>query len=78
MNHLSIIMPVIAALGTIFLIAILLIMKGIEKKEKVKGVDITNFNRFIEEIKQENAEMKKDLQLIKEKVKAIDDMMKDI
>lgn len=39
---------------------------------------MARFNSFVEEMKRENAEMKKDLQTVKEKVEAIDKMMKDI
>ncbi len=39
---------------------------------------MARFNSFAEEMKRENAEMKKDLQTVKEKVEAIDKMMKDI
>lgn len=78
MNSISIIMPAIGAIGFILLIAILLINKGMEKREKIKSVDAAKFNSFAEEIKRENAEIKKDLQTVKEKVEAIDGMMKDI
>lgn len=78
MNSISIIMPAIGAIGFILLIAILLINKGMEKREKIKSVDAAKFNSFAEEIKCENAEIKKDLQTVKEKVEAIDGMMKDI
>lgn len=78
MNNISIIMPAIGAIGFILLIAILLIIKGVEKREKIKSVDAAKFYSFAEEIKRENAEIKKDLQTVKEKVEAIDGMMKDI
>lgn len=78
MNNISIIMPAIGAIGFILLIAILLIIKGEEKREKIKSVDAAKFNSFAEEIKRENAEIKKDLHTVKEKVEAIDGMMKDI
>lgn len=78
MNNISIIMPAIGAIGFILLIAILLIIKGVEKREKIKSVDAAKFNSFAEEIKRENAEIKKDLHTVKEKVEAIDGMMKDI
>lgn len=78
MNNISVIMPIIGAIGFILLIAILLIIRGAEKREKIKSVDAAKFNSFAEEIKRENAEIKKDLQTVKEKVEAIDGMMKDI
>lgn len=78
MNNISVIMPIIGAIGFILLIAILLIIRGAEKREKIKSVDAAKFNSFAEEIKRENAEIKKDLQTVKEKVEAIDEMMKDI
>lgn len=78
MNYISIIMPVIGAIGSVIIVAILLIVRGMEKREKIKSVDVTKFNNFAEEMKYENAEMKKDLQTVKEKVEAIDKMMSDI
>lgn len=74
----AIIMPVIAAISSMFIIAILLINNSKEKRERIKSVDVIQFNSFIEQIKYENTEMKKDLQTVKEKVEAIDKMMKDI
>lgn len=74
----AIIMPVIAAISSMFIIAILLINNSKEKRERIKSVDVIQFNSFIEQIKHENTEMKKDLQTVKEKVEAIDKMMKDI
>lgn len=78
MSNISIIMPVIGAIGFILLIAILLIIRSMEQSEKMKSVDAVKFNSFAEEMKRENAEIKKDLQIVKEKVEAIDGMMKDI
>lgn len=78
MSNISIIMPVIGAIGFILLIAILLIIRSMEQREKMKSVDAVKFNSFAEEMKRENAEIKKDLQIVKEKVEAIDGMMKDI
>lgn len=78
MNNISIIMPVIGAIGFILLIAVLLIIRSMEQREKMKSVDAVKFNSFAEEMKRENAEIKKDLQIVKEKVGAIDEMMKDI
>lgn len=78
MNNISIIMPVIGAIGFVLLIAVLLIIRSMEQREKMKSVDAVKFNSFAEEMKRENAEIKKDLQIVKEKVGAIDEMMKDI
>lgn len=78
MNNISITMPVIGAIGFIFLIAIFLIIFGMVKKEKIKSADAGKFKSFAEEIKRENTEIKKDLQIVKEKVEAIDRLMKDI
>ena len=49
-----------------------------ERREQIKSVDVAKFNTFVEEIKRENAEIRKDLQTVKEKVESIDGMMKDI
>lgn len=78
MDNIAIIMPVIGAIGFIIIVAITLVIRSMEKREKIKSVDAAKFNSFAEEMKRENAEMKKDLQTVKEKVEAIDKMMKDI
>ena len=73
----SVIMPVIGAIGFI-IIAIILIIKSLEKREKIKSVDVAKFNSFVEEMKRENTEMRKDLQTVKEKVEVIGKVLKDI
>lgn len=78
MDNIAIIMPVIGAIGFIIIVAIILVIRSMEKMEKMGSVDAIKFNSFAEEMKHENAEMKKDLQIVKEKVEAIDKMMKDI
>lgn len=78
MNDIAFIMPVIGAIGSIIILAVYLIVRGMEKREKIRSVDITKFNTFVEEMKRENAEIKKDLQAVKGKVESIDEMMKDI
>lgn len=78
MNDISIIMPAIGAVGFIVILAVFLIVRGMEKRERIKSVDVTKFNHFAEEVKRENAEIKKDLQAVKEKVESIDEMMKDV
>ena len=77
-ENIAVIMPVIGAIGFIVIVAIILVIRSKEKREKIKSVDVARFNSFAEEMKRENAEMKKDLQTVKEKVEAIDKMMKDI
>lgn len=72
------ILPVIGAIGFIFIAALLIFMMGTIKKEKIKSASAANLNSFAEEMKQVSEEMKRDLQAIKEKVEAIDVMMKDI
>ena len=69
---------VIGAVGFIVIAAIILVIRSKEKREKIKSVDVAWFNSFAEDMRRENAEMKKDLQTVKEKVEAIDKMMKDI
>ena len=49
-----------------------------EKRERIKSVDVAKFDSFAEEMRRENAEIQKDLQTVKEKVEVIDKMMKDI
>ena len=58
----SVIMPVIGGIGFI-IIAIILIIKSLEKREKIKSVDVAKFNSFAEEMKRENTKMKKDLHI---------------
>lgn len=75
--NISIIMPVIGSIGMI-IISIILIIRSMEKRERIKSVDVAKFDSFAEEMRRENAEIKKDLQTVKEKVEVIDKMMKDI
>lgn len=75
--NISIIMPVIGSIGMI-IISIILIIRSMEKRERIKSVDVAKFDSFAEEMRCEIAEIKKDLQTVKEKVEVIDKMMKDI
>ena len=75
--NISIIMPVIGSIGMI-IISIILIIRSMEKRERLKSVDVAKFDSFAEEMRREIAEIKKDLQTVKEKVEVIDKMMKDI
>lgn len=75
--NISIIMPVIGTIG-IIIISIILIIRSMEKRERIKSVDVAKFDSFAEEMRRENAEIQKDLQTVKEKVEVIDKMMKDI
>lgn len=75
--NISIIMPVIGSIGMI-IISIILIIRSMEKRERIKSVDVAKFDSFAEEMGREIAEIKKDLQTVKEKVEVIDKMMKDI
>ena len=75
--NISIIMPVIGSIGMI-IISIILIIRSMEKRESIKSVDVAKFDSFAEEMRREIAEIKKDLQTVKEKVEVIDKMMKDI
>ena len=75
--NISIIMPVIGSIGMI-IISIILIIRSMEKRERIKSVDVAKFDSFAEEMRREIADIKKDLQTVKEKVEVIDKMMKDI
>ena len=75
--NISIIMPVIGSIGMI-IISIILIIRSMEKRERIKSVDVAKFDSFAEEMRREIDEIKKDLQTVKEKVEVIDKMMKDI
>lgn len=72
------ILPAIFLIGLTVIITVLIIVKTIVKRDQIKSIDADKFNDFIEEIKKENADMKKDILVVKEKVEAIDKMMKDI
>lgn len=76
--NISIIMPVIGTIGIVILVSIILIIRSMEKRERIKSVDVAKFDSFAEDMRRENAEIKKDLQTVKEKVEVIDKMMKDI
>lgn len=78
MNTISIIMPVVGAVGVLVIIVVLLIVRSLAAKERMKCIDAESFSRFVEEISRENTQIRKDLQTVKEKVEAIDRMMKDI
>lgn len=71
-------MPVIGAIGILVIIVVLVIVKGSEKREKIRSIDVAKFNSLAEEMKRENAQIRNDLQTVKEKIEAIDGMMKDI
>lgn len=71
-------MPVIGTIGILIIIVVLVIVKGNEKREKIRSIDVAKFNSLAEEIKRENAQIRNDLQTVKEKIEAIDGMMKDI
>uniref|UniRef100_UPI00402AEEDF hypothetical protein n=1 Tax=Veillonella magna TaxID=464322 RepID=UPI00402AEEDF len=62
----------------VIIISIILIIRSMEKRERIKSVDVAKFDSFAEEMRREIAEIKKDLQTVKEKVEVIDKMMKDI
>ena len=76
--NISIIIPVIGTIGIVILVSIILIIRSMKKRERIKSVDVAKFDSFAEEMRREIAEIKKDLQTVKEKVEVIDKMMKDI
>ena len=47
--NISIIMPVIGSIGMI-IISIILIIRSMEKRERIKSVDVAKFDSFAEEI----------------------------
>ena len=58
--NISIIMPVIGSIGMI-IISIILIIRSMEKRERIKSVDVAKFDSFAEEMRREIAEIKKGL-----------------
>lgn len=72
------IMPVIGAVGAIVIIVVYLIVKGMERKVQYSCLDQEKFNHFVEEIRRENAEIRKNLQTVRTKVESIDKMMEEI
>ena len=65
-------MPFVGIIGIFILLAIYLIVKGMEKRARISTVDAEKFNSLTEDIIRENAEIKENLLVIKEKVEAID------
>ncbi len=72
------VMPLIAAIGAVVIVVVFLVMRGMERKAQYSGLDLEKFNRFVEDIQRENAEIRKDLQTVRAKVEAIDKMMEEI
>ena len=54
--NISIIMPVIGSIGMI-IISIILIIRSMEKRERIKSVDVAKFDSFAEEMRREIAEI---------------------
>ncbi|MDE7028488.1 MAG: hypothetical protein K2P63_00735 [Lachnospiraceae bacterium] len=71
-------MPITLVIGFFILAAVYLITKCVKERTQINSIDQTKFNTFVEEIKRENAQIRKDLQTVKTKVEAIDGMMKEI
>lgn len=58
--NISIIMPVIGSIGMI-IISIILIIRSMEKRERIKSVDVAKFDSFAEEMRREIAKKSKSL-----------------
>ncbi len=71
-------MPIITVIGFFIILAIFLIMKSMEKRAKISGIDDEKFNSLAGDIARSNAEIKEELLIIREKVESIVKMMKDI
>ena len=78
MTNIAVIMPAAAAIGVTIILIVILIIRGMNKRAGMESINAADFSRFAEIINRENAEIRKDLEVIKEKVEAIDKMMKDI
>ena len=58
--NISIIMPVIGSIGMI-IISIILIIRSMEKRERIKSVDVAKFDSFAEEKVEVIDKMMKDI-----------------
>ena len=76
--NISVIMPIIGAIGVLVIVVVILVVKSGEKRDRIKSVAIADFNSFAEEMRQDNIEIKRTLENVKEKVEAIDKMMNEI
>lgn len=57
--NISIIIPVIGTIGIVILVSIILIIRSMEKRERIKSVDVAKFDSFAEDMRRENAEIKR-------------------
>ncbi|MDO4721024.1 MAG: hypothetical protein Q4A78_10220 [Peptostreptococcaceae bacterium] len=78
MSDISVLMPVIAAIGTLAIVGIAVIVRGMEKRERIKSVNVEKLNEFLEMMRHENVEIRKSLQEVEKKVEEIAKMMKEI
>lgn len=78
MNILAILMPLTAAIGAVIVVIVLICCVTMIKKEQSRNASYDQFIGFLEGIRQENEQMQKDIQIIREKVESMDKLMKDI
>lgn len=78
MSEISVLMPVIAAIGTLSIVGIAVVVQGMEKRERIKSVNVEKLNEFLEMMRHENIEIRKSLQEVEKKVEEITKMMKEI
>ena len=55
-----------------------MVIRGMVKAARISNEQAGRLQCLAEEMRHQNAEMKKDLQAVKEKVEEIDKMMKDV
>ena len=68
----------IATIGTIIILAILIIFRNRKRKAQINSINAGKFNCFTEQLMRENTEIRKDLQAVRKKIEEIDVIMKDI
>ena len=78
MNNIAVMMPVIGAAGFFLILTAAMVIRGMVKAARISNEQAGRLQCLAEEMRHQNAEMKKDLQAVKEKEEEIDKMMKDV
>lgn len=76
--NLSIIMPILAAIGTLGIIVVLIVVNCKTKQIQSLIINQKSFEELARELKADNAIMKSELAAIKEDLNSINKMMKEI
>lgn len=76
--NLSIIMPVLAAVGTMVIIIVLIVVHGKNRQIQNLAISQKSFEQLANELNADNAILKSELATIKETLNSINKMMKEI